>query len=89
MKSKQKGLLKFLINHYQMKKKRKIRYVSVKLPVCGSEYPLDAEGCHKIPGYTSEYLRKHGKKLFDLLMNRVPATTYSELVRCIKERENL
>jgi hypothetical protein len=72
-----------------MKRKRKVKYVSIKLPVCGSEYPLDSHGCFMMPNYTPEYLKKHGKKLFDFLMNRVPATTYSELVRCIKECEKL
>lgn len=69
------------------KKKQKTKYVSVKLPACGSSYPLDSFGCRKHPHYSPEYLKKHGRKLFDILFNRVPSTVYSELIRCIKEQE--
>ena len=69
--------------------KHKIKYVSVKLPACGNAYPLDKFGCRKIPNYTTEYLRKHGKKLFDILLNNFPSNVYSELVRCIRQKEKI
>jgi hypothetical protein len=68
-------------------RKRRIKYVSLKLPACGTAYPLDRFGCRKLPPYNADYLKKHGKKLFDILMHKVPATVYSELVRCIREKE--
>ena len=68
-------------------KKQRIKYISVKLPACGDYYPLNTLGCRKMPDYTREYLKNHGRKLFDILMNKVPANVYSELVRLIKEKE--
>ena len=70
-------------------RKRKIKYVSIKLPACGNAYPLDKFGCRKLPNYSPEYLKKHGRKLFEILMNEVPASLYSELVHCIKQKERL
>jgi hypothetical protein len=72
-----------------VKRKQKIKYVSVKLPACGTAYPLDRFGCRKLPNYTPEYLKKHGRKLFNTLLNEVPAALYSELLRCIKQKEKL
>ena len=68
-------------------KKQRVKYVSVKLPACDTAYPLDKHGCRKLPSYTPKYLKQHAKKLFDILMNDVPATLYSELVRIIKQKE--
>lgn len=68
-------------------KKQRKQYVSVKLPACAQLYPLDKNGCRKLPNYDKEYLQKHGRKLFDILFNRVPSTVYSELIRCIKENK--
>lgn len=68
-------------------KHRRTKYVSLKLPACGTAYPLDRFGCRKLPNYTRDYLKKHGRKLFDILMNKVPADLYSELVRCIRAKE--
>ena len=70
-------------------RKQKIKYVSIKLPADGSAYPLDKFGYHKLPNYSVKYLKAHAKKLFDILMNKVPAGVYSELVLCIKQKENL
>jgi hypothetical protein len=70
-------------------RKQKIKYVSVKLPACGNAYPLDKLGCRKLPDYSPDYLKKHGRKLFEILLNEVPSTVYSELVRCIKQKEKL
>ena len=72
-----------------MKKKNKIKYVSVKLPADSRAYALDSFGSPKLPDYTDAYLRKHGQKLFEILLNQVPASVYSELVKCIKKQENL
>lgn len=69
-------------------KKRRVKYVSIKLPACGKAYPLDNFGCRKLPDYDADYLKKHGKKLFEILLHKVPANVYSEVVRCIREREN-
>ena len=66
-------------------RKRKIKYISIKLPACNNAYPLDKYGCHKMPAYTPQYLKKHGRKLFYILMNKVPSSVYSELTRCIKK----
>ena len=67
--------------------RRKIRYVSVKLPRDSKAYPLDRVGNFILPNYSLDYLKKRGRKLFDILMNKVPAAIYSELIRCIRERE--
>ena len=69
--------------------KHKIRYVSIKLPACWREYPLDNNGCRKIPEYTTAYLEKHGRKVFKALINDTPATVYSEVLRCFREKEKL
>jgi len=71
-----------------MKYQRK-KYVSVKLPVCGNAYPLDSDGCHKLPNYTPEYLKKHGQKLFKILLEKVPSKVYSELLRLMRELEKI
>jgi hypothetical protein len=63
------------------------KYISVKLPACGNEYPLDANGCRKLPDYTPEYLEKHGRKLFKILLERVPSKVYSELLKCMRDHE--
>lgn len=68
-----------------MKNKRlntPIKYWSIKLPKDGLSYK-DGE----FPQYTREYLQKHGRKLFELLMNHVPAEVYNEMVKQIKARE--
>jgi len=70
-------------------KKHKKKYISVKLPACGKAYPIDRQGCRKLPNYTSEYLRKHGKKLFNILLHQVPSLVYQELVKQIREKENI
>ena len=69
-------------------KSHKIKYVSVKLPAAADAYPIDKHGCKKLPDYTTDYLKKHAKKLFKILMNKVPMTVYSEFVRCVKEHDN-
>jgi len=69
-------------------RRQKIKFVSIKLPACGMAYPLDAFGCRKLPDYTADYLRKHAVKLHSILLNKVPGTLYSELVKCIKFEEN-
>lgn len=69
--------------------KKKIKYVSIKLPACGTVYPLDEFGCRQLPDYNAEYLKKHGRKLFKVLFDKVPGTVYTELLRLIKEKENL
>lgn len=68
---------------------KKIKYVSIKLPACGTIYPLDQFGCRKLPNYNTEYLKKHGKKLFEILFNKVPNTVYSELLRLIRDKEKI
>ena len=68
---------------------QKKKYVSIKLPACSNAYPLDEHGCRKLPNYTPEYLRKHGKKLFKVLLEQVPSTVYSELLKCIRELEKI
>jgi len=65
------------------------RYVSVKLPRCGNAYPLDENGCHKLPNYTPEYLKKHGEKLFKILVEKVPSKVYAEVLRLMRELENI
>ena len=70
-------------------KKHKVKYISIKLPASHEAYQRDSMGSRKIPEYTDAYLRKHGKKLFETLLERVPAAVYSELVNCIKKQENL
>ena len=69
-------------------RRQKIKFVSIKLPACGMAYPLDAFGCRKLPDYTPEYLKRHAVKLHNVLLNKVPGTLYSELVKCIKFEEN-
>ncbi len=66
----------------------KKKYVSIKLPADQSAYPVDKMGHQKLPNYTTEYLKKHGRKLFHVLFNKVAAPVYSELVKRIKEVEN-
>jgi hypothetical protein len=73
----------------EMKTEIKKRYVSVKLPADHKAYPIDRMGHIKLPNYTVEYLKKHGQKLFNILFNHVPADVYSEVVRLIKETENI
>lgn len=70
-------------------KKQKKKYISVKLPACDSEYPLDDNGCRKLPDYTPEYLAKHGRKLFKILLEKVPSKLYSELLKCMREQEKI
>jgi len=64
-----------------------MKFVSIKLPACGTAYPLDAFGCRKLPNYTPEYLRKHAMKLHKILRNKVPGTLYSELLKQMKSEE--
>jgi hypothetical protein len=73
-----------------MKKKRrqKTRYVSVKLPASSAAYPRDRLGNPRLPKYTKNYLRRHGKKIFNILFRKVPSTIYSELIECIREHDN-
>ena len=70
-------------------KKQRIKYVSVKLPANSDAYPIDSFGSRRLPNYSSAYLKERGKKLFETLLIQVPATLYSEVVRCIKQQENL
>ena len=69
------------------KNNTKKKYISIKLPADYSKYPYDRNGCNKLPNYTTEYLKKHGRKLFYILYNKVPSPVYVELVKCIKEVE--
>lgn len=71
------------------KKRQRKKYVSIKLPCCGSAYPLDENGCHKLPDYTPEYLKAHGAKLFKILFEKVPSKVYAEVLRKIRELENI
>lgn len=71
-----------------MKRQRK-KYVSVKLPCSSEAYPLDENGCRKLPNYTPEYLKKHGRKLFKILLEQVPSKVYSELLRLMRDLENI
>ena len=68
---------------------QKIKYISVKLPACGKAYPLDKHGCKKLPNYTPDYLKKQGEKLFDILLNKVPSKVYSQLLKKMRELENI
>lgn len=70
-------------------KHQKKKYVSIKLPAYGDAYPLDGNGCRKLPNYTPEYLSKHGKKLFKIILEQVPSKVYSELLRLMREHENI
>lgn len=70
-------------------KKQRKKYVSVKLPAHGRSYPLDTFGCHKLPDYTAEYLKKHGQKLFKILTTKVPSKVYSEVLKLIRELEKI
>jgi len=70
-----------------MKNARK-KYVSIKLPACVDAYPIDRLGHRKLPGYSQDYLKKHGQKLFKVLFEQVPSVVYQELIRCIKAAEN-
>jgi len=72
-----------------MKRRQKKKYVSIKLPCSGDAYPLDENGCRKLPDYTPEYLRKHGKKLFKILVEQVPSKVYAEVLRLMRDLENL
>jgi hypothetical protein len=66
----------------------KKKYISIKLPASHESYPTDRIGHQQLPNYTTEYLKKHGRKLFEVLFTKVPASIYSELIKCIKEQEN-
>ncbi len=68
---------------------QKKKYVAVKLPASFSAYPLDSDGCKKLPNYTPEYLKKHGEKLFKILLEQVPSKVYSELLRLMREHEKI
>ena len=57
--------------------------------MCNNHYPMDKFGCYKLPDYTKEYLKKHGKKLFEILMNNVPATILSELIVCLEKNKEI
>jgi hypothetical protein len=70
-------------------KRPKIKYVSIKLPADINAYPVDKSGSPKLPNYTSKYLRNYGRKLFNILLNKIPSSIYTELVRCIKQKEKL
>ena len=70
-------------------RKQKIKYISIKLPACDDAYPFDRYGCRILPNYTKTYLRKHGKKLFDILLNKVPADVYSQLLEKMREVEKI
>ena len=70
-----------------MRRKQKIRYVSIKLPACGNAYPLDKLGCRRLPDYTREYLKKHARKLANILHTKVPADVCSELIRILEQKE--
>jgi hypothetical protein len=63
-------------------RKSKIQYWSIKLPKDGLSYKND-----DFPHYTREYLQKHGQKVFEILMNHVPAEVYNEVVRQMQARE--
>lgn len=65
-------------------RKTPIRYWSIKLPKDGHSY-----GKHEFPKYTKEYLRRRGRALFELVFNHVPADTYNELVKLIREKEKI
>lgn len=71
------------------KKKNPIRYISIKLPAAAPHYPMDETGVKNLPNYTPQYLKRHGAKLFKLLMNDVPSTLYGELVRLMKAAKEL
>jgi len=68
-------------------RRQRVKFVSIKLPACGTAYPLDAFGCRKLPNYSAEYLRGHARKLHRILRDKVPGTLYGELVKCIKVEE--
>ena len=70
-------------------RKQKKKYVLIKLPACSDVYPVDKHGCVKLPNYTPEYLKKHGQKLFRVLFEKVPSKVYSELLKLIREHENI
>ncbi len=70
-------------------KHSKKKYISIKLPAGVDFYPVDRLGHRKLPNYTSDYLKKHGRKLFEILFHQVPSTVYSELIRCIKANEKI
>lgn len=65
----------------------KIKYVSFKLPACGTAYSLDKFGCRRLPDYTREYLKKHARKLANILHTKVPADVCSELIRILEQKE--
>lgn len=71
------------------KKSQPIKYISIKLPACSKFYPLDKSGCFKLPEYDVKYLKKHGKKLFDILMNKVPASILYELIDCLRQNKEI
>ena len=64
-----------------------MKFVSIKLPACGTAYPLDTFGCRKLPDYTTKYLRKRANILHYVLRNKVPGTLYSELIKLMKAEE--
>ena len=68
-------------------RRQRVKFVSIKLPACGTAYPLDAFGCRKLPNYTAEYLRNHARKLHKILRDKVPGTLYSELLKQMKCEE--
>ncbi len=70
-------------------KYQKKKYVSVKLPAAGNAYPLDSDGCRELPNYTADYLKKHGEKLFKIILEKVPSKVYSELLRLMRAHENI
>lgn len=69
------------------KKRQPVEYVSVKIPASILAYPCDEMGCRQLPNYTPDYLKRHGRKLFRILLNNVPSTVYGELIKCIREQE--
>ncbi len=68
-------------------RKQRIKFVSIKLPACGTAYPLDAFGCRKLPNYTVDYLKRRARILHNVLRHKVPGTLYSELLKIMKSEE--
>ena len=66
-------------------KNTKIKYISFKIPASISSYREE----DTVPlTYTEKYLKKHAKKLCDILYTKVPSTVYQEVINILKIKTN-
>ena len=71
-------------------KRQRIKYKIVKLPsTIQSYFGNETIDRFLLPKYTTLYLKKRAKILFDVLYKETPSPLYKELVELIKIKENL